>query len=116
MRLYPNLEENVIDTNSYIEYVYTVKGNDYYTGCKLRFKEMNKYLNQTQTELSLRWITQLQRQEKNYKNEKLATTIYYSDIEDVENLKESDTKSDSIYYPTSLKWISFKQHFSPLPL
>jgi len=111
MRLYPNLEENVIDTNSYIEYVYTVKGNDYYTGCKLRFKEMNKYLNQTQTELSLRWITQLQRQEKNYKNEKLATTIYYSDIEDVENLKESDTKSDSIYYPTSLKWISFKQHF-----
>ncbi|MGI6292375.1 MAG: membrane protein insertase YidC [Bacteroidales bacterium] len=111
MRLYPNLEENVIDTNSYIEYVYTVKGNDYYTGCKLRFKEMDKYLNQTQTELSLRWITQLQRQEKNYKNEKLATTIYYSDIEDVENLKESDTKSDSIYYPTSLKWISFKQHF-----
>ena len=67
MRLYPNLEENVIDTNSYIEYVYTVKGNDYYTGCKLRFKEMDKYLNQTQTELSLRWITQLQRQEKTIK-------------------------------------------------
>ncbi len=111
MRLYPNQDETLIDTNSYIEYVYTIRGNDYYTGSKIRFKEMDKYLNQTQKELSLRWVTQLQRQEKNYKNEKIATTIYYSDIEDVEHLKESDIKSDSIYYPTSLKWISFKQHF-----
>lgn len=111
MRLYPNLGENILDTNNYIEYLYTLKGSDYLTGVKLRFQGMDNYLNQTQKELSFRWVTQLRRQEKGYKNEKIATTIYYSDIEDVEHLKESDTKSDSVVYPVGLKWISFKQHF-----
>ncbi|MBP7103166.1 MAG: membrane protein insertase YidC [Bacteroidales bacterium] len=111
MRLYPNMDENILDTNSYIEYLYTLKGNDYLTSVKLRFQGMDNYLNQTQKELSLRWVTQLKRLEKSYKNEKIATTVYYSDIEDVENLQESDTKSDSVSFPASLKWISFKQHF-----
>ncbi|NLJ83233.1 MAG: hypothetical protein GX330_08935, partial [Bacteroidales bacterium] len=111
MRLYPDLNENEIDSSSYIEYVYTVVGNDFLTGVALRFQGMDKYLNQTQKELSLLWSTQLKRQEKGYKNEKTATTIYYGDNEDVEHLKESDTKTDSINYPASLKWISHKQHF-----
>lgn len=111
MRLYPNTSDSIIDTTRYIEYAYTVKGNDYLTGVKLRFRGMDTYLNQTQRELSFRWITQLKQQEKSYKNEKIATTIYYSDIEDVENLQESDTKTDSVVYQTGLKWISFKQHF-----
>ena len=111
MRLYPNATDTVIDTSRYIEYVYTIRGNNYLTGVKLRFRGMDAYLNQTQRELSFRWITQLKQQEKSYKNEKIATTIYYSDIEDVENLQESDTKTDSVVYQTGLKWISFKQHF-----
>ncbi len=111
MRLYPDLNENEIDSSSYIEYVYTVVGNNFLTGVTLRFQGMDKYLNQTQKELSLLWSTQLKRQEKGYKNEKTATTIYYGDNEDVEHLKESDTKTDSINYPASLKWISHKQHF-----
>ncbi len=111
MRLYPNASDSIIDTARYIEYAYTVKGNDYLTGVKLRFHGMDAYLNQTQRELSFHWIAQLNRQEKSYKNEKIATTIYYSDIEDVENLQESDTKGDSVAYQAGLKWISFKQHF-----
>lgn len=111
MRLYPNANDSIIDTTRYIEYAYTVKGNDYLTGVKLRFHGMDAYLNQTQKEISIRWITQLKQQEKSYKNEKIATTIYYSDIEDVENLQESDTKGDSVAYQAGLKWISFKQHF-----
>lgn len=111
MRLYPNANDTSIDTTRYIEYIYTVKGNDYLTGVKLRFHDMDAYLNQTQRELSFHWIAQLNRQEKSYKNEKIATTIYYSDIEDVENLQESDTKGDSVAYQAGLKWISFKQHF-----
>lgn len=111
MRLYPDLNENEIDSSSYIEYVYTITGNDFLTRVTLRFQGMDKYLNQTQKELLLLWSTQLKRQERGYENEKIATTIYYGDNTDVENLKESDTKTDSVNYPASLKWISHKQHF-----
>lgn len=110
-RLYPDKAENELDTSSYISFVYTIRGNDYLTALDVRFVGMDKYIIRTQSEMNLFWQLQLQRQEKNLKNELMATTVYYSDAEDVEHLVESDVKSDSASYTTALKWISFKQQF-----
>ena len=111
MRLYADMSHDQIDSNSYIEFLYTVRGNDYRTGLKINFVNTEKYINRNQTELELTWQAQLLQQEKNLKSEMTATTIFYSDVEDVENLKEVHDKGDSLTYTTRLKWISFKQLF-----
>ena len=111
MRLYPNKTAEEFDTESYIEFLYTVRGNDYRTGLTVNFFNVGDYIDRNQTETVLTWQTDLFQQEKNVKNEMNATTIYYSDINEVDNLKESPDKGDSISYSTRLKWISFKQLF-----
>jgi len=111
MRLYPNGTEEAFDTASYIEFLYTVRGNDYRTGLTVKFFNIEEKIDRNQTETVLTWQADLLRQEKNFKNEMTASTIYYSDIEDVENLKESPDKGDSVNYSTPLKWVSFKQQF-----
>ena len=110
-RLYPDKGEDGFDTASYIAYIYTVRGNDYRTGLEVRIRNMEPYITRTQSEWNLNWQLQLRRQEKNMKNELMATTVYYSDADDVEHLAESDVKSDSDAYTTALKWISFKQQY-----
>jgi YidC/Oxa1 family membrane protein insertase len=111
MRLYPNKSETEVDSLSYIEFLYTIKGNDYRTGLNVNFVNMSDYMNKNQTELALNWQIQLRQQEKSFKNEMTATTICYSDINDVEKLKETPDKGDSATYITKLKWVSFKQLF-----
>jgi len=111
MRLYPDKSQEEIDTSSYIEFLYTIRGNDYRTGLKINFVNISQYINRNQTQLELTWQAQLQQQEKSFKNEMTATTIYYSDVKDVENLKESHEKGDSATYTTRFKWVSFKQLF-----
>ncbi len=111
MRLYPDKSHEQIDSSSYIEFLYTIKGNDYRTGLKINFVNTSQYIDRNQPQLELTWQAQLRQQEKNLKSEMTSTTIYYSDIDDVENLKEAPDKGDSASYPTRLKWISFKQLF-----
>ncbi|MCL2131179.1 MAG: membrane protein insertase YidC [Lentimicrobiaceae bacterium] len=111
MRLYPNKTEEEFDTASYVEFLYTVRGNDYRTGLSVSFFNLDNYIDRNQPTSTLTWQTDLFQQEKNVKNEMTASTIFYSDINEVNNLKESPDKSDSIDYSTRLKWVSFKQHF-----
>ncbi len=110
-RLYADKDESTQDTSAYVSFVYTVRGNDYRTGLDVRLVRMSPYISRTQSEINLSWRQQLLRQEKNLKNEKTATTVYYSDAKDVEKLAESDVKSDSNTYRTALKWVSFKQQY-----
>ncbi|MDR2406905.1 MAG: membrane protein insertase YidC [Bacteroidales bacterium] len=111
MRLYPDKSKEEIDSSSYIEYLYTIRGNDYRTGLKINFVNIFQYINRNQTHVELTWQMQLRQQEQSLKNEMTATTIYYSDVNDVENLKEAPDKGDSLTYTTRLKWLSFKQLF-----
>jgi YidC/Oxa1 family membrane protein insertase len=111
MRLYPDKLPETRDSVSYIEFVYTIRGNDYRTGLTMNFVNTSSYINRNQSQVELTWQVQLRQQEQNLKNEMTATTVYYSDIEDVENLKEAPDKNDSATYTTRLKWVSFKQLF-----
>ena len=110
-RLYADRNEAESDSSSYIAYVYTVRGNDYRTGLEIRIRNMEGHITRTQSEWNLDWQLRLRRQEKNMKNELMATTVYYSDADDVEHLAESDVKSDSDSYTTALRWVSFKQQY-----
>ncbi len=111
LRLYPDHETAGIDSTAYIEYLYTIRGNDYRTGLAINMVNTDKYITFSSSQIELTWQKQLLQQEKSRKNEMTATTIYYSDITDVDNLKETPDKGDSANVTTGLKWISFKQLF-----
>jgi YidC/Oxa1 family membrane protein insertase len=115
LRLFPlkstSLDDNStqIDSNSYIEYLYTFSANDYKFSYQVRFVNMSAYLYPNRS-YTLDWNANLTNFEKNYEYEKNITTIYYMDnLEKVSKLNEK--KSEKKDFSTELKWISYKQQF-----
>ena len=108
MRLYPSSDSNAI-TDSYIEYQYTLKGNEWMVGMNLNMVNMESYVDQNTSSIDLKWQSDITNLEKSHSNENTSTTIYYRDNEEVDYLTEtSDEKKD---ITTQVKWISFKQQF-----
>lgn len=108
LRMYPANTAN--SKNSYIEYVYTLKGNDYMVDYSVNFVNMQKYIAQNMRDISLIWNSSVSQQEKSFKTEQTQTTIYYMDIaNEVGNLKETSSQKERL--STAVQWISFKQQF-----
>lgn len=98
-----------IDSNSYIEYLYTFSANDYKFSYQVRFVNMSAYLYPNRS-YTMNWNANLTNVEKNYEYEKNITTIYYMDnLEKVSNLNQK--KSEKKDFSTELKWVSYKQQF-----
>ncbi len=109
MRVYPG-NSDPASAKSYIEYVYTLKGNDYMVGYKVNFVGMKGYIAQNTRDMSLLWSTTLMQQEKHLKTEQTQATIHYMDISgEVDYL--SETKDEKERISTAVKWVSFKQQF-----
>ena len=109
LRVYPGKADSVT-SKSYIEFVYTLKGDDYMVGYKVNFVGMKGYIAQNTRDLSLLWGTTLLQQEKSLKTEESQSTIYYMDAAgEVNNLKETKNSTERISTP--VKWVSFKQQF-----
>ena len=109
LRVYPGKADSVA-SKSYIEFVYTLKGDDYMVGYKVNFVGMKGYIAQNTRDLSLLWGATLLQQEKSLKTEESQSTIYYMDAAgEVNNLKETKNSTERISTP--VKWVSFKQQF-----
>lgn len=109
LRVYPGKADSA-SAKSYIEYVYTLKGNDYMVGYKVNFVGMKGYIAQNTRDMSLLWNTTLLQQEKSLETEQSQSTIYYMDAAgEVSNLKETKDSKEKI--STAVKWVSFKQQF-----
>lgn len=108
LRLYPSADSNLI-TNSYIEYLYTIKGNDFMIGFSMNMVNMDAYIDRNTSSLGFIWQSTINKLEKSHDNEKNATTVYYRDSEEVDYL--SETKDESKDITTQVKWLSFKQQF-----
>ena len=115
LRLYPNqtgdsAQCQTQDSQSYIEYLYTFKKDDYCFGYQVRFVNMSKYLHANQHNYTMTWKAQPRTVEKNYEYEKNLTSIYFMDnMDEVGNLDER--KDDKKDFTTPLTWVSFKQQF-----
>jgi len=109
LRVYPGGADSTA-SNSYIEYVYTIKGNDYMIGYKVNFVGMKGYIAQNTRDMSLLWSTTLLQQEKSLKTEQTQSTIHYMDVAgEVDYLSETEDEKERISTP--VKWVSFKQQF-----
>jgi len=109
MRLSPS-GDSAPDPKRHIEFVYTIKGNNYMLGIAARFTSMQDVIAQNTRDLNLNWKLNLLRQEKNLKNERNQATIFYMDnTGEVNNITETKDKKELMKTP--VKWISYKQQF-----
>lgn len=109
LRVYPG-KVDTATSKSYIEYVYTLKGNNYMVGYKVNFVGMKGYIAQNTRDMSLLWSTTLEQQEKSLKTEQTQSTIHYMDVAGEVNYL-SETKDAKERISTAVKWVSFKQQF-----
>jgi len=111
MRLYPNNTDSTKDYSKYLEYAYTIKGNEYLINFTTTFKNLGgNIIPNNVSYINLDWKTRLKRQEQSIENERRNTTIYYKYYEgDFDYLSETSDKTEKLSIP--VHWIAFKQQF-----
>jgi len=101
-----------IDDDKYIEYVYTLRPNQYMIDFKANFVNLDSIISPTTTQLDVYYKIYLRCQEREINTEKTYTSIYYKfNKEKVENLELSKDNEKSLSLPNKLKWIAYKQQF-----
>jgi YidC/Oxa1 family membrane protein insertase len=114
MQLSPS-SDSTSDSKHFIQFVYTIKGNNYLIGIAAKFAGMQDVMAQNTRDLNLDWKVNLIRQEKNLENERSQATIFYMDnTGEVNYLSETKDKKERITTP--VKWISYKQQFFAVSL
>ena len=114
MQLSPSAD-SVAGPRHFIQFVYTLKGDDYRIGIAAKFAGMQDVMAQNTRDLNLDWKVNLIRQEKNLENERSQATIFYMDnTGEVSNLSETKDQKEKI--TTAVKWISYKQQFFAVTL
>ncbi len=111
MRLFVNASDTSFDPGKYIEFIYTLKGDEYMIGYSVNFAGMAEVMDPSTKYLILNWNDNLKRQEKSVKMERMNSTLYYKYFEDkVDYL--SETKDEEKYLKNErIQWLSFKQQF-----
>jgi YidC/Oxa1 family membrane protein insertase len=104
MRLYAG------NKSKYIEYVYTLKGNEYMMGFHINTVGIQNVISPTANAITLNWSIKTPMQEQNHQTQSAASTIYYKPLdENVDKISESTEEKKSL--ESRVKWIGFKQQF-----
>lgn len=98
------------DKSRYIEYVYSIKGNDYMMNYRINLAGMQSIISPAAKNVTLDLQMKTPVQEKHHQTQAAASTIYYESAD--ENVdKISEAKEDKVTTETPVKWIGFKQQF-----
>lgn len=110
MRIYTNQLDSLAKDVAYLEYRYTLKGNDYRVGFDIISHNLNNVISD-KSNLEFVWESKLRMKEKDGSVENKSTSVYYLLKDEVEYLKENgvDDKKEENGIP--IKWISYKQQF-----
>ncbi|MFD1630749.1 membrane protein insertase YidC [Pseudopedobacter beijingensis] len=96
---------------SYIDYTYTLENGSNQVEFNIALKGYSQKIPGSTTDLNMIWGTSLLQQEKDIKNERHYSTIYYRTLDgDVDHLSETESDEKSLE-DKKINWISFKQHF-----
>ncbi|MEI6682027.1 MAG: membrane protein insertase YidC [Bacteroidota bacterium] len=111
MRLYISATDSTVDRSKFIEYTYTVKGNEYMLRYSVKFVNMAEVMDPSTKYLVLNWRDNLNRLEKSTKMERMSSGLFYKYAEDkVDNLSQTKDE-EKILKNERIKWVSFKQQF-----
>lgn len=98
------------DRSKYIEYVYTLKGNDYMLGYTVNVVGLQNVIASSNKALDLNWGMKTPKQEKHSETQQTTSTVYYMNTEeDVDKISEAS--DEKVVMPGKTKWIGFKQQF-----
>lgn len=96
---------------SYIEFVYSLKPNDYMVNSEIRFVGMQSIISQTEDQLQLVWAMNYPSQEKHIIKEREAATVYFKqDINSPDYINPMKDEQKEIS-EADIKWVCFKQQF-----
>lgn len=99
------------DPASYIEFVYSLKGNDYMLDYDVNFIGMQDVISRTKNPVTLHWAQALPSQEKHIAKEREAATVYYNLVQEGVDYMNPRTNELKELNENNIKWVSFKQHF-----
>ncbi|NOY49925.1 MAG: membrane protein insertase YidC [Chlorobi bacterium] len=107
MRLYTDQGEGTFNKNQYVEYVYSLKADEYMLDFDVNLVNMGSIIKANS--VGLNWYVDLRQQEKSIDRFNGSTLYYKFFNDDVDYLSETKDEEESI--STKLKWVSFKQRF-----
>ncbi|MCE3258797.1 MAG: hypothetical protein K0S12_438, partial [Bacteroidetes bacterium] len=97
--------------DSYIEYVYSLKPNDYMVESEFRFNGLQSIISQTEDQLQLTWSMLYPKQEKYIVKEREAATIYFKQDINSPDYINPLTDEQKELTDADIKWVGFKQQF-----
>ena len=98
-----------VDDNSFLDFVYTLRDNDYMVGFDIVAHNLNSVLAQNTNSLDMQWMQRVPQQERGRKFEERYAQLQYMLVGgDMEQLSEQ--KSDSKKESARVRWISTKTH------
>lgn len=96
---------------SYIEYIYTLKGNDYMLDYNVNFVGMQNIISSRSNKVTMHWSQALPSQEKHITKEREAATVYYNQTKEGVDYINARKMEEKLLNEDNIKWVCFKQHF-----
>lgn len=94
----------------YIDYIYSLKGAGFKLGLTVRTTGLDNVIANSNT-FNLDWSASLRKQEKDMKQERTYSAVYYKNSDDVvDDFGESKDEQKAIT-DKKLKWVAYKEHF-----
>lgn len=96
---------------SYIEYIYSLKGNEYMLDYDVNFVGMQNIISSKTNKVTMHWSQAMPSQEKYITKERESATAYYNQVKegvDYIGLRKSE---EALLNEADIKWVCFKQHF-----
>jgi len=88
----------------YIEYIYTLTGNEYMMGCRINIVGLQDIVEQNTSYFTLNWQMKTPTQEQNKSNQLRASTVYYKYLDDdVDKISESAEEKKAL--ESKVKWV-----------
>jgi YidC/Oxa1 family membrane protein insertase len=96
---------------TYIEYIYTLKGNDYMLDYDVNFVGMQNIISNKAHAVKMHWAQSMPSQEKDIKKERETATVYYNQTVEGVDYVNARKNEEFLLNEQNIKWVSFKQHF-----
>lgn len=96
---------------SYIEFIYSIKGNDFILDYDVNFVGMQNIISAKDNKVTMHWSQALPSQEKHIEKEREAATVYYNEVKDGVDYINARKNEEKFFAENNIKWVCFKQQF-----
>jgi YidC/Oxa1 family membrane protein insertase len=97
-------------TTQYIDYIYSLNGTGFKLGLNIKETGLDNIIANSNT-LNLSWESSLPKQEKDMKQERQYSTVYYFDTDKEVDWLSTSKDDQKAITDKKMQWIGFKQHF-----